>query len=77
MDTRNFNSTEPSAATQSAQAMHNAIKAFLETYFASYLRLGEIDLAGICQLYLDRTVEELPTMGYSGDVGPSSSPPGN
>lgn len=43
---RNFNPTESSAATQSKQEMHASIKVFLETSFASYLWLGELDLVG-------------------------------
>ncbi|CAH1430125.1 unnamed protein product [Lactuca virosa] len=49
----NFDPVDPSAAKQSAQVMHAAIKVFLETDFASYLRLDELDLAGLCQLCLD------------------------
>lgn len=73
----NFNLEDPTAASQSSQSMHAAIKAFLETNFASYLHLGELDLAGTCQLCLDPSEEERPLMGYSGNVVPSSTPPRN
>lgn len=74
---RNFNLEEPSATSQSTFVMHAAIKAFLETDFASYLRLGEFDLAGLRQLCLDPLAEEHPLMGYSRNIEPSSAPFGN
>ncbi|CAH1418243.1 unnamed protein product [Lactuca virosa] len=43
-------SSDPDAAAQSVGAMHAAIKAFGETYFASYLRLGELDLDNLRQM---------------------------
>lgn len=62
--TKKFNPEEPSAILQLAQAMHATIKAFLETIFSLYLCLGELDLAGLPQLFLDPLVEERPPMGY-------------
>ncbi|CAH1444394.1 unnamed protein product [Lactuca virosa] len=72
-----FNPEEPSATSQSTQAMHAAIKAFLDIDFASYLRFGELDLTGLCQLCLDPSAEEHPLMGPSGEDGPSSASSGN
>ncbi|CAI9289539.1 unnamed protein product [Lactuca saligna] len=68
---------EARVAAQSVQALHTAIKAFLEIDSTSYLRLGELDLAGLRQLCLDLQVEERPQTGYPRDVEPSSAPPGS
>lgn len=53
------------------------MKAFILAYFASYLRLGELDLAGLCYLCRDADVGENPLKGSSLNVGPSANPPGN
>lgn len=73
----NFNPEEPSAASQSARAMRAAINAFLETNFASYLHLGELDLAGLRQFCFDPSAKKRPPMVYSGKPGPSFTSHGN
>ncbi|CAH1413299.1 unnamed protein product [Lactuca virosa] len=42
--------SESGVVARFTDAMHAAIRAFAETDFASYLRLGELGLANICQL---------------------------
>ncbi|CAH1426963.1 unnamed protein product [Lactuca virosa] len=44
-------SSDPNVVAQSIDAMHAAIRAFSETDFVSYLRLGELSLADLRQLY--------------------------
>lgn len=53
-----FVSEEPDATTKHAQAMHAAIKSFMEPDFASYLRLGELDIWGLRQMCGDLDSEE-------------------
>ncbi|CAI9281270.1 unnamed protein product [Lactuca saligna] len=43
-------SSDPDVVARSVDAMHAAIRAFVETEFMSYLRLGELGLADLCQL---------------------------
>ncbi|CAH1438631.1 unnamed protein product [Lactuca virosa] len=39
-----INHGEPSSVVEQTQVMHASVKAFMETDFDSYLRLGELDL---------------------------------
>ncbi|CAH1417002.1 unnamed protein product [Lactuca virosa] len=48
-----FNPEEASAVVEQTQAMHASVKSFMETSFALYLHLGELDLAGLRQLCYD------------------------
>lgn len=57
---RKFDHRESSIIVDLIQAMHAFVKAFMETDFASYLRLGELDLGGLRQLCNDPDVEEVP-----------------
>ncbi|CAH1433692.1 unnamed protein product [Lactuca virosa] len=50
---------------QSVDAMHAAIRAFAETDFASYLRLGELGLADLRQLCTEEE-EHVPDDGVWG-----------
>ncbi|CAH1428108.1 unnamed protein product [Lactuca virosa] len=52
-------------AAQSVDAMHAAIRAFAETYFASYLCLGELRLADLRQL-CSQEEELVPNGGVEG-----------
>lgn len=52
---------------QSVGAMHAAIRDFSETDFASYLRLGELGLADLCQLCY-KEEEHVPDGGVGGAV---------
>lgn len=51
--TRTFMPDEPSTLLEHTQEMHVEMKSFLETDFASYLHLGELDTEGLCQLCND------------------------
>ena len=57
-----------------AQAMHATVKSFMETDFASYLRLGDLDIAGLHQLCDDPDTEEGQPEGGSSHTGTSSTP---
>ena len=59
------------------QAMHEFLKNFMETKFASYLCLSGLDLVGLRHLCRDANVVENPSEGRSLTVGPSSNPPDN
>ncbi|CAI9267547.1 unnamed protein product [Lactuca saligna] len=65
---------EMDATAKHAQAIHAAIKSFMETNFASYLRLGELDIGGLRQMCDDPNSEEGHLEGGSSQVGPSSTP---
>ncbi|CAI9292546.1 unnamed protein product [Lactuca saligna] len=71
---RKFVSRELDVAAEHAQAMHDAIKFFMETDFASYLRLGELDIGSLCQICNDTDSEEGHPEGGASHVGPSSTP---
>lgn len=72
-----FNPEEGSAVVVQTQAMHVSMKSFIETNFASYLHLGELDLAGLRQLCYYPDPEENPLESSSQNVGPSSNPLSN
>lgn len=55
-----FDPEESSTILELTQAMHTDVKDFLETDFASYLRLCELDLGGLRQLCIDPDVEDVP-----------------
>lgn len=58
MSVNKFNSSELSFVAQSTDVMYASLKAFIETYFASYLCLGELDLVGLRQLCCDSDSDE-------------------
>ncbi|CAH1412212.1 unnamed protein product [Lactuca virosa] len=66
---------EKDATLEHAQAMHAAIKSFMETEFASYLCLGELDIGGLRQICDDPESEEGHLEGDPSHAGPSSTPP--
>ncbi|CAH1415542.1 unnamed protein product [Lactuca virosa] len=68
-----FVSGEPDATVENAQAMHAAIKSFMETDFSSYVRLGELDIGGLRQMCDDPDSEEGHLEGGSSHVGPYST----
>lgn len=72
-----FNPEEPSAVVEQTQAMHDSVKAFMEMNFASYLRLGELNLASLRHLCRDSDTEENPLEGRYLSARPSSNPRGN
>ncbi|CAI9271369.1 unnamed protein product [Lactuca saligna] len=45
-----FGPSEPGVIAQPTDAMHAVVRAFAETDFASYLKLGELGLVDLCQL---------------------------
>ncbi|CAH1433138.1 unnamed protein product [Lactuca virosa] len=53
--------SEPNGVARSVEAMQASIRAFAETDFVSYLRLGELGLANLRQLYSEE--EELASDG--------------
>lgn len=65
-----------STVLEHTQAMHAEVKSFLETYSASYLRLGEFDMKGLCQLFSDSDAEERRLLGSTSRVRSSFTPPG-
>lgn len=73
--TRKFVPGEPSTLLDHTQAMNIVAKSFLETDFASYIHLGELDMEGLYQLCnnLDVVGKHLQA-GTFGDQ-PSSTPP--
>ncbi|CAI9259171.1 unnamed protein product [Lactuca saligna] len=64
---------EAVATTEHIQAMNTVVKAFMETDFASYLRLGELDMAGLRQLCDDSNAEDSQVEGGSSHAGASPS----
>ncbi|CAI9279478.1 unnamed protein product [Lactuca saligna] len=58
------------------KAMLAGIKSFMEPDFASYLRLGELDIWGLRQMCDDLDSEEGHLEGSASHVGPSSTPQG-
>lgn len=56
-----FDSGEQSAIVELTQAMHASVNDFMEMDFASYLRLGELELGGLGQLCNDPDDEEVPS----------------
>lgn len=71
--TTKFDPGEPSAVIQKTQAMHASVKSSIETEFASYLYMGELDLEGICQLCSNLDTEQSPPEGSSLNDEPSSN----
>ncbi|CAH1430253.1 unnamed protein product [Lactuca virosa] len=67
---------EPSVVVEHTQGMHDAVKSFMETDFASYLRLGELDMEGLRQLCRDQDAKGDHPEGDSSKTRPSSNPPG-
>ncbi|CAH1451465.1 unnamed protein product [Lactuca virosa] len=67
-------SWESDATTEHAQAMHDAIKSFIQTNFSSYLRLGELDIGGLRQMCDEPDSEEGHSEGDASHAGPSSAP---
>lgn len=55
------------------QEIHASMKAFMQINSASYLHLGELDLADLHQLCCDTDVEENSLEGRPLNVGPSSN----
>ena len=51
--------------------MHAFVKAFIEIDFASYLRLGELDMEGLFQLCSDSDAKDSQVEGGSSYVGAS------
>lgn len=54
--------------------MHIAVKSFMETNFASYLLLGELDMEGLHQLCRDPDVKGDHPEDNSSEAGTSSNP---
>ncbi|CAI9273484.1 unnamed protein product [Lactuca saligna] len=69
-----FVSREPNATSKHAQAMHDAIKSFMETDIASYLFLGELDIGGLRQICDDPDYEEGHLENGASHAEPSSTP---
>ncbi|CAH1446249.1 unnamed protein product [Lactuca virosa] len=67
-----FDPGELSVVVEMTQAMHASVKAFMDTDFASYLCLGELDLGGLCQLCNDPDVEDVPPEHDPSQAGASS-----
>ncbi|CAH1437233.1 unnamed protein product [Lactuca virosa] len=74
--TRKFIPGEPSALLEHTQSMHAKVKFFLEMDFASYFRLGELDMEVLRQLCSDPDAEGKHPEGSTFGVGPSSTHPG-
>ncbi|CAH1433901.1 unnamed protein product [Lactuca virosa] len=66
-----FNLQEPSIVVEMTQAMYASVRSFMETDFASLLRLVELDLEGLPQLCRDPDVECNPTERDPFKVGSS------
>ncbi|CAI9270175.1 unnamed protein product [Lactuca saligna] len=62
---------EAVAPTEHVQAMHATAKAFMETCFSSYLRLGDLDMACLRQLFDNSDTEDSRAKGGSSYVGAS------
>ncbi|CAH1413742.1 unnamed protein product [Lactuca virosa] len=73
--TRKFRSGEPSTLLEHTQAMHVDVKSFLETDFACYLHLGELDMEGFRQLCNYPNVEGKHLEADTYGARPSSTPP--
>ncbi|CAH1427792.1 unnamed protein product [Lactuca virosa] len=58
-------SSDPDAMAQSIDEMHDIVRAFAETDFASYLCLGELDLVDLFQLCSEEE-ERIPDGGVGG-----------
>ncbi|CAH1446248.1 unnamed protein product [Lactuca virosa] len=67
---------EPSTLLEHTQAMHAEVKPFLETDFASYLHLGELDIKGLHQLCIDSDAKGKHLEAKTYRAQPSSTPPG-
>ncbi|CAH1444302.1 unnamed protein product [Lactuca virosa] len=61
------------ATIENTQAMHATVKVFMEIDFASYLYLGELDMACLHQLCDDSDVEDSQVKGGFSHVGASPS----
>ncbi|CAH1439982.1 unnamed protein product [Lactuca virosa] len=68
-----FDPQEPSNMVKLTQSMHASVKTFMETDFASFLHLSELDLEGLRQLCRDPGADENPPEGDPLKVGSSSS----
>ncbi|CAI9281496.1 unnamed protein product [Lactuca saligna] len=66
-----FNLNEASAMVEITQAMQASGKSFMETYFSSFLHLGELDLECIRQLCRDPDIEDNPPESDPLKVGSS------
>ena len=64
-----------STLLEDTQAMHSELKSFLETDFASYLHLGELDMEGLCQLWSDLDAEGKHLEAKTSGARPYSIPP--
>lgn len=73
ISTKKFVSGESSALLEHTQAMHAGVKSFLETYYSSYLHLGELDMKGLRHLCSNPDVEERHPKGSNFGFGPSST----
>ncbi|CAH1444659.1 unnamed protein product [Lactuca virosa] len=73
---RKFAPGDPSAFLEYTQVMHAEVKSFLETDFASYLNIGDLDMEGLRLLCSDPDVEREFPEGSTSGVGPSAPAPG-
>lgn len=73
---RKFVPGELSAFLEYIQATHAELKYFLETDFASYLHLGDLDMEGHCMLCNDLNVKGQRPEGSISRDGRSSPIPG-
>ncbi|CAI9298108.1 unnamed protein product [Lactuca saligna] len=71
-----FNPRELRIIVENIQVMHASMKAFMETRFAYYLRLGVLHMEGIRRLCIDSDTEDNQPKGSSSKFRPSSSPLG-
>ncbi|CAH1446247.1 unnamed protein product [Lactuca virosa] len=53
--------------------MHTFVKSFMETYFALYLHLGELDMEGLRRLCNDYDAEDNQPEGSSSKFEPASN----
>lgn len=65
-----------STLLEDTEAMHSELKSFLETDFASYLHLGELDMEGLRLLCSDHDVEGEFPEGSTSRAEPSALAPG-
>ncbi|CAH1450684.1 unnamed protein product [Lactuca virosa] len=71
---RKFTPGESSVLLQYTQVIHAEVKSFLETDFASYLHLGELNMEGLRLLCSDPDLEGECTKGSTSGTEPSPYP---
>ncbi|CAH1431406.1 unnamed protein product [Lactuca virosa] len=67
-----FDPGESSVIVELTHTMHASVKDFMKTNFASYLRLGEVDLGGLRLLCSDSYAEDVPPEHDPSRAGASS-----